>query len=67
MGDIDATRVLAHNTMKTYYKKDKYSNQFSPEFRCNRLGSGKSEYGYIQVLSMKKKWDVSVEDRMVDK
>lgn len=49
---LDTTRIYAMKTKRTYHSEDKYINQFSKKFICNRISGGKIPGGFIQALGM---------------
>ena len=52
---FDTTRIFAYAINETFNSEDKFINQFSPKFVCNRLAGGKITGGLFQVITMMKK------------
>lgn len=52
---FDTTRILAYTTKRTFDLEDKFMNQFSSKYVCNRLGGGKITGGLFQAITMMKK------------
>ncbi|WP_346870517.1 GIY-YIG nuclease family protein [Clostridium sp. UBA5119] len=52
---FDTTRILAYTTKRTFDLEDKFMNQFSSKYMCNRLGGGKITGGLFQTITMMKK------------
>lgn len=52
---FDTTRIYAYKTNNTFTHEDKFINQFSDKFVCNRLAGGKFTGGLFQAITMMKK------------
>ncbi|WP_394581208.1 GIY-YIG nuclease family protein [Cytobacillus firmus] len=52
---LDTTRIYAYKTNNTFSSEDKFINEFSPKFMCNRLAGGKISGGLPQAIGMMKK------------
>jgi GIY-YIG catalytic domain len=51
---LDTSRIYAYETNETFSSEDKFINQFSAKFVCNRLGGGKVTGGFLQAITMMK-------------
>ncbi|NKF05284.1 GIY-YIG nuclease family protein [Clostridium gasigenes] len=51
---LDTTRIFAYTTKRTFDREDKFINQFSAKFVCNRLAGGKITGGLLQSITMMK-------------
>jgi hypothetical protein len=51
---LDTSRIYAYETNKTFSSEDKFINQFSAKFVCNRLAGGKVTGGFLQAITMLK-------------
>lgn len=51
---LDTTRIFAYTTNKTFTSEDKFINQFSAKFVCNRLAGGRITGGLLQAITMMK-------------
>lgn len=51
---LDTTRIYIYITDETYSSEDKFSNQFSDKFVCNRITGGKITGGLLQAITMMK-------------
>jgi hypothetical protein len=51
---LDTTRIFAYTTKRTFDMEDKFINQFSSKFVCNRIGGGKIDGGFLQSIAMMK-------------
>ncbi|OMF88752.1 hypothetical protein [Paenibacillus sp. FSL R7-0337] len=54
---FDTTRIFAYTGNDTYSSEDKFINQFSAKFVCNRLAGGKVTGGLLQAITMMKRRD----------
>jgi hypothetical protein len=52
---LDTTRIFAYSTKRTFDLEDKFINQFSAKFVCNRLTGDKITGGLLQAITMMKK------------
>lgn len=52
---FDTTRIFAYTTNEVFSSEEKFINQFSSKFVCNRLAGGKVTGGLLQAISMMKK------------
>lgn len=52
---FDTSRVFAYTTKSTFDLEEKFINQFSAKFVCNRLAGGKITGGLLQAITMMKK------------
>lgn len=52
---LDTTRIYIYITDETYNSEDKFINQFSDKFVCNRIAGGKITGGLFQAITMMKK------------
>lgn len=51
---LDTTRILVYPADDTYSLENKFTNYFSNEFVCNRIGGRNIEFGVLSaVASMK--------------
>lgn len=55
---LDTTRIFVYETNKTFSIEDKFINQFSAKFICNRMAGGKISGGLHQAITMMKKRDL---------
>ena len=52
--DLDTTRIFANITEETFKLEDRFINQFSPKYVCNRIAGGKITGGLNQAILMMK-------------
>lgn len=52
---LDTTRIFAYTTSETFDSEDKFINQFSAKFVCNRIAGGRITGGLLQAITMMKK------------
>ncbi|MBU3198321.1 hypothetical protein LL037_21510 [Clostridium estertheticum] len=52
---LDTTRIFAYTTKITFNEEDKFINEFSAKFVCNRIAGGKITHGLLQAITMMKK------------
>lgn len=49
---LDTTRIFVYKTGRTFSKEDKFINQISAKYLCNRLGGGKITGGLPKAITM---------------
>lgn len=47
---LDTTRIFVFYTDETFWQEDKYINDISDKFSCNRTGGGIPEFGAVSIL-----------------